>query len=363
MQPELPPSLLQVIRPDVRAQHVYHVPDSAGFVKLDAMENPYTWPDALRAAFAQRLAAVDLNRYPVPSYTALKQAICAKLGVPAGYGVVLGNGSDELISMLAMACAQPGATVLAPVPAFVMYALSAQNAGMRFEGVPLREDFALDMPAMLAAIAQHRPAVLFLGYPNNPTGNLYPAEEIDALLAAMDGVGLVVVDEAYQPFAQRSYMERLPHFPHLLVMRTVSKLGLAGIRLGYMSAHPALLAELDKVRPPYNINVLTEAAALFALDHLDVLDEQARLLREERTRLADTLAAMPGVTVFPSAANFLLLRVPDSADVFDKLLARRILVKNLGKMHPRLANCLRVTVSTPQENARFTEALQAALAS
>jgi histidinol-phosphate aminotransferase len=361
MSADLSALLAAVIRPDVRAQHAYHVPASAGFVKLDAMENPYTWPESLRAAFGERLARVDLNRYPVPSYTALRQAICAKLGVPAGYDVVLGNGSDELISMLTMACAQPGATVLAPVPAFVMYALSARNAGMRFEGVALTDDFSLDMPAMLAAIAQHRPAVLFLGYPNNPTGNLYPAAEIDALLAAMDGIGLVVVDEAYQPFAQQSYMGRLPDHPHLLVMRTVSKLGLAGIRLGYMSAHPALLAELDKVRSPYNINVLTEAAALFALEHVDVLDEQARLLREERTALAQALSALPGVTVFPSAANFLLLRVADSDAVFGKLLARRILVKNLGKMHARLAGCLRVTVSTPQENAQFTEALRAAL--
>jgi histidinol-phosphate aminotransferase len=355
-----------IIRADVRALAAYHVPDSAGFIKLDAMENPYTLPEHLRSALGQRLADVAMNRYPVPSYTELKQKICAGLGVPSGYDVVLGNGSDELITMLSVACAKPGAKVLAPTPGFVMYAMSAKFAGLEFVGVPLNPDFSLDKPAMLAAIAEHKPAIIYLAYPNNPTGNLFDDSDMVEIIRAAQDTGIVVVDEAYQPFAQTSFMPRLPEFANLVVMRTVSKLGLAGIRLGYMSAGSELLAEFDKVRPPYNINVLTQAAAEFVLDHVDVLDEQAASLREERTRLAAALSVLPGVEVFPSAANFLLVRVvhekTNSNAVFSALLDRKVLIKNVGKMHPLLENCLRITVSTPEENRLLLDAFMASLA-
>lgn len=356
-----------IIRPEVRALAAYHVPDASGFVKLDAMENPYTLPEGLRAELAHRLADVAMNRYPVPSYAALKSKICDKLGVPAGFDVILGNGSDELITIVSVACAKPGAKVLAPTPGFVMYAMSAKFAGMEFVGVPLKPDFTLDKAAMLAAIAAHKPAVTYLAYPNNPTGNLFNAADMEEIIRAVGDTGVVIVDEAYQPFAQASFMPRLPDCGNLIVMRTVSKLGLAGIRLGYMSASKALLTEFDKVRPPYNVNVLTQAAAEFALDHVAVLDAQAATLREERTRLIAELAALPGVEVFPSAANFLLIRVKTQkihADgVFSALLDRKVLIKNVGKMHPLLENCLRVTVSTPEENRLFLDALKASLAS
>ena len=349
------------IRADVRAASSYKVADAAGFIKLDAMENPYQLPAPLRADLAARLAAAELNRYPA-SYDALKHKVCAKLGVPPGYGVILGNGSDELISLIATATARQDrrAVILAPTPAFVMYQRSAQFAGMEFVGVPLNSDFTLDMPAMLEAIARHKPAVLFLAYPNNPTGNLYDAADMAELIDALGDTGIAVVDEAYQPFARTSFMAHLAEFENLVVMRTLSKLGLAGIRLGYMSAAPALLAEFEKVRPPYNIGVLTQVAAEFALEHLDVLDAQAAQIIAARTALAAELAALPGVEVFPSAANFLLLRVAHADATCAKLLAARVLVKNLGKM-AGLANCIRVTVSTPEENSAFLTALQAAL--
>lgn len=356
----------QVIRPDVRAQAAYHVPSAVGMVKLDAMENPYHLPPPLRAELGHRLAQVALNRYPVPDYHQLKQKICQRLGVPDGYQVVLGNGSDELIAMLSMACAkqEQRAKALAPLPGFVMYAISAQVAGMDFIGVPLRPDFTLDLPAMLAAIAEHQPALVYLAYPNNPTGGLYTNAEIEGILHACAAYGgLVVVDEAYQPFAKASFMSRLPEFEHLLVMRTVSKLGLAGIRLGYMSGHPRLLQEIEKLRPPYNVNVLTEAAAEFALDHLTVFDAQAAAICLARDQLAATLASWPGVEVFPSAANFLLIRVPNAEQVFAQLLAHRVLIKNVGKMHSLLSNCLRLTIGTPEENQALQDALHAALQS
>lgn len=355
--------IANTIREDVRNIASYHVPDASGYLKLDAMENPYQLPDALRAELGQRLADAALNRYPVASYATLKQKICAGLGVPAGYEVLLGNGSDELISIMATAVARQDkrAVIMAPTPAFVMFSRSAQFAGADFVGVPVKADFSLDLPAMLAAIERYRPALVFLAYPNNPTGNLFDAGDMATIIRALGETGIAVVDEAYQPFAKKSFMGRLPEFPNLVVMRTLSKLGLAGIRLGYLSGDAKLLEQFEKVRPPYNVNVLTQVAAEFALDHLDVLDSQAEMLNAERARLAAELAALPGVEVFPSAANFISLRVPDADKVCAQLRSEKVLIKNLSKMDKVLANCIRVTVSTPEENTAFLTALKASL--
>jgi histidinol-phosphate aminotransferase len=264
--------------------------------------------------------------------------------------------------MITMACAKPGAKVLAPVPGFVMYAMSAKFAQMAFVGVPLNADFTLDTDAVVAAIGEHRPAVIWLAYPNNPTGTLFADADIERVIAAAAAAnGLVVIDEAYQPFAQQSWMARAGEFDNVVVMRTMSKLGLAGIRLGYLAGRAAWLNEIDKVRPPYNINVLTQAAAGFLLDHLDVLDAQAAELRAGRADLAAEVAKLPGAEVFESVGNFLLVRVPDAPAVFDTLLTARVLVKNVSKMHPLLANCVRLTVGTPDENAQLLAALKLVL--
>lgn len=349
-----------LIRPDVLAMAGYHVPPAAGLVKLDAMENPYPLPPELRAALAERLAAVAINRYPAPSYTGLKRLVREKLGVPPGAEVLLGNGSDELITMMSVATAKPGATVVAPAPSFVMYDLSARLAGSTYVPVPLAADLSLDLPAMLEAIARHRPAIVWLAYPNNPTGNCFERPAIEAILAAAPG--LVVLDEAYQPFALDTWMDALARHDNLVVMRTVSKLGLAGIRIGYMAAAPHWIAEFDKVRPPYNVSVLDEAAAEFSLEHLDVLLAQAARLREDRAMLATALAEIPGVAVFPSRANFLLVRVADCTAVAAGMRKRGVLIKDVGRMHGLLAGCLRLTVGTPAENAAMLDALRGALA-
>ncbi len=338
----------------------YPVPDAAGFVKLDAMENPFPLPAVLAARLGEHLAGIALNRYPAPRPAALIEKIKRVMEVPAGCDVLLGNGSDEVISMISIACAKPGAKVLAPVPGFVMYQVSAKLAQMEFVGVPLNADFTLDADAMLAAIAEHEPAVVYLAYPNNPTGTLFDQADMERIIAAA-GKSLVVIDEAYQPFAQQSWMPRAGAYGNVVVMRTVSKLGLAGIRLGYLAGAPAWLAEFDKVRPPYNVNVLTQAAADFLLDHVDVLDAQAAELRAQRTELAQAVAALPGATVFPSAGNFLLVRVPDAVATFDALLMARVLIKNVSKMHPLLANCVRLTVGSPDENAQLLAALRLVL--
>jgi len=352
------PRLARLIRQDVQSMHAYAIQDSAGMVKLDAMENPFGLPPDLQQALGERLGRLALNRYPDGRVNELRAALAQYAGMPAGHDIMLGNGSDELISLLAMACDVPGASILAPLPGFVMYAMSAQLQGLAFHGVPLTADFELDEAAMLAAIAEHKPSLVYLAYPNNPTGNLWDDAAIEKIIEAQGAQGgLVVMDEAYQPYASKSYIDRLTTHSHVLLMRTLSKFGLAGVRLGYMIGPKALIAEIDKVRPPYNISVLNYECALFALEHAEVFARQAAILREERTRLQRELAALPGVHPYPSEANMILVRVPDAAQAFDGLKAHKVLVKNISKMHPLLANCLRLTVGTTQENQQLLQAL------
>jgi histidinol-phosphate aminotransferase len=228
-------------------------------------------------------------------------------------------------------------------------------------GVPLKEDFALDLPAMLEAIQQHDPAVIYLAYPNNPTGNLFDESEMEAIIRAANG--LVVVDEAYHAFADKSFMHRLGEFDNLLVMRTVSKLGLAGLRLGLLAGPPAWMEQFDKVRLPYNINVLTQASAAFALRHIDIFEQQTATIREERGKLLAAMEKLPGLQVFPSAANFILFRVPagEAARIFEATKEEGVLIKNMKADSGPLAHCLRVTVGTPEENDAFLAALEKAL--
>lgn len=346
----------QLIRPEVLAMAAYAVADSTGMVKLDAMENPYPLPPELRRELAERLAAVELNRYPEPNPAALRELIVRKMKVPAGMEVLLGNGSDDLIQILTLALARPGAVLMYPAPTFVMYSMNATFCGMRAVAVPLREDFSLDADAFIARMRAEKPALVFLAYPNNPTGVLYPVADVERIIEAAPG--LVVLDEAYHVFAGKTFMGELPRYPNLVVLRTVSKLGLAGIRLGYLAGRPEWLRELNKVRQVYNINVLTEAAARFVLERLDVLEAQAAAIRAERSRLGTALRAFTGVTVFPSEANFFLVRVPDAPRTYEGLRRQGVLVRNL---HPGLANCLRVTVGTPDENRILINALKEAL--
>ncbi len=350
----------QLIRPEILRLAAYHVADARGMVKLDAMENPYRLPSEMAAELSTLLADAPINRYPDPRAEALRAVLRRAFAVPDGLELLLGNGSDELIQILALALARPGAVLLSVEPSFVMYRLIAEFAGMRYVGVPLTPDFALDEGALLAAIAAHRPAVIFLAYPNNPTGNAFDAAAMERILRAASG--LVVVDEAYHAFAGGlSFLDALPHHDNLLVMRTLSKLGLAGLRLGYLVGRPEWIAQFDKLRLPYNVNVLTQRAAVYALERLHVLEDQAGRIVAERGRLAAALSALPGVRVYDSRANFLLMRLPAASEVFEGLKRRGVLVKNLHGAHPLLADCLRVTVGTPEENARFIAALKSEL--
>lgn len=355
------PSPDQIIREEIRALSAYHVPDASGMVKLDAMENPYGLPQALREEIAHEVAQAALNRYPDPAATALKACLREVMGVPAGMEIMLGNGSDELIQIIALAAAKPGAVLLGVEPSFVMYRMMAAVAGMRYVDVPLNPGFTLDLEQTLAAVEWHQPSVIFLAYPNNPTGNLFDAGSVARIIEAAPG--LVVVDEAYHAFAGASFMSRLADFPNLLVMRTLSKLGLAGLRLGLLAGGAEWLGHLEKLRLPYNINILTQTVALKVLQHVDVLREQAALIKQQRTELLGKLAAVPGIEVFPSEANFILLRVPEADAVFEGLRRRGVLIKNLGHVHGMLHNCLRVTVGTAEENASFLAALRQSMPS
>ncbi|MDE2260625.1 MAG: histidinol-phosphate transaminase [Betaproteobacteria bacterium] len=347
---------MDCIREEIRALSAYAVVPAEGLVKLDAMENPYVLPDELRVAIARRLSVLEINRYPESNPENLKTLLRQTMGIDPAAAIVLGNGSDELIQMIALSVAKPGAVILGVEPAFVMFRMIATFVGLRFVGVPLKTDFSLDGPALLSAIEAHQPALVFLAYPNNPTGNHFDPVVMETVIRAAPG--LVVVDEAYFPFSKQSFLPRLFAYSNLLVMRTVSKLGLAGIRLGFLSGPAEILEHIDKVRLPYNISVLDQAVALEVLSHGAVLQEQAERILQHRAVLAERLAAIAGVTVYPSDANFLLFRVARPSHIFDGLRHRGILIKNLSAAHPLLADCLRVTVGTSEENQRFLDALQ-----
>ncbi len=346
--------------PALAAMQAYQVPDAQGMIKLDAMENPYPLPEPVAKAFAAKVADCATNRYPDAAARPLKAQIQRVFPVDDGCGCVLGNGSDELIAMLMQAILAPGATVLAVEPSFVMYRHLAQVLGLKFVGVPLGADFSLDMPAVQAAIVEHQPQLIFIASPNNPTGNLFPVEQLDEL--ARQAPGLFVLDEAYIPYARRDGAGLLAAHPHLVLLRTLSKWGLAGLRLGFAQARADICAQLEKVRMPYNINVLSQELGALCLQHDAEFQVQIDALIDGRAVLQQGLQA-PGVEVFPSAANFVLVRVRDANRAHAALQAHRILVKKLHGSHPLLEGCLRISIGTPAENqallACWAECVQA----
>jgi histidinol-phosphate aminotransferase len=346
----------RLLRQEVLALHAYHAPAGAGMVKLDAMENPYPLPQELCEEIARLVADAPINRYPDASACSLKEKIRSVSGLPQGIDVLLGNGSDEIIQLLALAVNKPGAVLLGVEPSFVMYKMIAAFAGMQYVGVPLKEDFTLDLPALLEAVQRHRPALVFLAYPNNPTGNLFDAEAITRIIEAAPG--LVVVDEAYYAFTDASFIPQLARHPNLLVMRTFSKLGMAGLRLGFLAGGKRWLEQLEKLRLPYNVGVLPQLVAEILLQHHSVLMQQAWEIRQDRAWLYERLVGTVDVHAFPSDANFILFRVTHAGKVFEGLKQRGILIKNLHGAHPALDHCLRVTVGTPEQNQQFMTALQ-----
>ncbi len=366
---------LSHLRADVRAMQAYHVQATRpGLIKLDAMENPFVLSKALQAELGQRLQSVEINRYPGPRTEELQKALADFIDLPQGHALMLGNGSDELIGLLTLAMARPGAKVLAPEPAFVMYKNFALQMGLEFVGVSLKADFSLDMAAMQAAIDAHQPSVVYLAYPNNPSANAWSETDIGIIIDWVSAYkGVVVMDEAYQPFAAATWLTHMREHPEqnaqVILMRTLSKFGLAGVRIGYLVAQSAWVEELNKLRPPYNVSVLNAECALFALEHQEVYQAQAQTIMQEREKLFAQLSAIEGLTPYPSSANMMLVRVckaDTSVDQrhalteawFKALLEHGILIKNVSKMHPLLSGCLRLTVGAPAENQAMVQAFQ-----
>ncbi|HBH35131.1 MAG TPA: histidinol-phosphate transaminase [Gammaproteobacteria bacterium] len=349
----------QWIRPEVRAIDAYHVPDASGLIKLDAMENPHAWPEELREEWARLIRDTDVNRYPDPHARQLTLQLRTAMQISAEAGVLLGNGSDEIIQMLALALGGQDRTLLSVEPGFVMYRLIAAFSGLDYIGIELNGgDFSLDMEALLKAIDAHQPALLFLAYPNNPTGNLFAVSDVERIITASPG--LVIIDEAYAPFTDASFMPRIGEFDNMVVMRTLSKMGLAGLRLGLLAGPAEWIKEIDKTRLPYNINVLTQLSASFALSHISVFDSQTAAICEARSQLFEELQEIADITPFQSEANFILVRTAEgeAPSLFEGLKQCGVLIKNLHGSHPLLKDCLRITVGTEAENRALIEALK-----
>lgn len=343
----------KIIKPAILAAKAYHVPDSGGLTKLDAMENPYSWPEDVKDEWSRCLQQAELNRYPDASLSELRSRLAHALNLPDKVAMMFGNGSDELIQIILMALNKTSNVVMAPEPSFVMYRLLSSMMELEFVGVPLNKDFSLNLPAMLESIAKTKPAVIFIAWPNNPTGNAFEQEELEEIIKVAPG--LVVIDEAYHAFAQKSVMSCLHKYPNVLLMRTLSKLGLAGLRLGMLFGASEWISELDKLRLPYNIGSLNQLSANFIIQNIQLLEQQAERIRNDREGLFNSLSKIPGVEAWKSEANFILFRVsnPGADEVHQELIKQKILIKNLQGAHPLLENCLRVTVGTPEENELF----------
>lgn len=353
-------SVTDWIRPDLLKLSAYQVPDAKGFIKLDAMENPYRWEKSLVDEWLESLRAVALNRYPEASAHRLKQQLRETLQLPTFAEIILGNGSDELIQMLLLTFNAAERVILVPEPSFPMYTLAAKTVGIQVVGIQLETNyFDLDMFAMLEAIEMYQPVLIFLASPNNPTSNSFATEDIEMILDATPG--LVVVDEAYAPFADTNFLDHLNDYDNLLIMRTVSKIGLAGLRLGFLMGSTKWLEQINKVRQPYNINVLTQQSAYFALQHDAVFKEQISRIKADKNQLFTELSQLEGVHVWPSQTNFLLFRVKNAESVFADLKRGGILIKCVHGRHPSLENCLQVTVGTPQDNEAFLTTLKRSL--
>jgi histidinol-phosphate aminotransferase len=353
--------ITRIFRPEILQMSAYKVADADHLIKLDAMENPYNLPNNIVQQWLETLKDCELNRYPDPTCRELKTIIKQVNHIPDAFDILLGNGSDEIIQLLLMALPTQ-AKVLAPEPSFVMYQQISLSLGHHYHRVQLNNDFSLNINTVRQAIASYQPAVIFLAYPNNPTGNLFNAEMIEEIISTAEG--LVIIDEAYAPFTDASFMNLLSQYENLLVMRTLSKLGLAGLRLGFIVGQPAIIHQLDKIRLPYNINVLTQITARFALENYTIFQQQTQKICQQRQYLFTQLNIIKGIHPYPTAANFILFKTAtgQAETIFLGLKAQGILIKNLSSYGALLTDCLRVTIGTADENQCFLTALNTIVA-
>ena len=349
------------IRIPLRSMSAYHVPPETFDVKLDANESPWPLTPELEHVIALATANQALHRYPDAGARELKAALATHAGVPIS-SLVIGNGSDEIIAMLCAAFGNADvrgpARVMFSSPGFVMYSISSVSFGLRPVEVPLGPGYAADPDALVAAIEREQPSVVFLATPNNPTGTVWPRAAIERVLAAATD-SVVVIDEAYLAYSGEPSCVDLalkPGNERCVVMQTLSKIGLAGLRVGYLVGQGEMVRELEKVRPPYNLDTLAQAAATAVLRHgAEALAQHAKSVRAERARLAEALAARPDYVVYDSGANFVLVRVPSATALSAQLRQASIAVRAYDR--GLLADCVRITVGTPAENDRLLAAL------
>jgi histidinol-phosphate aminotransferase len=337
------------LRTDIQAINAYSVPNADGLIKMDAMESPFELPFDLAQQHLLHLAKAQINRYPLPNAPKLTQTLRTLMHIPEEFGVLLGNGSDELIQLLALACEKDD-TILSVEPSFVMYEMIAKFTRLNYVGVDLDEHFNLDLSRIQASIKQHQPKLIFIAYPNNPTGNTFDRHIIEKIV--QNTHALVVLDEAYYAYAQDSFLDDISQYSNLVVLRTISKIGFAGLRLGLLIGNQDTIKQLDKLRMPYNINALTQISADFLLKSQDEIDKNSAIILTQRAILMNMLAELGQTQPFPSQANFILFKAKDAQQLFVYLKKHGVLIKNLSNA-PKLKNCLRVTVGSETQNQTF----------
>ena len=336
----------KLVRPNIRSLRAYNAKEMPCRIKLDANESPYAWDPQKVAGVSRR---IKTNRYPDPEAKELRKLAARRFGVKPE-NILQGNGSDELIYCLITTFGGP---VLYPVPTFSMYGIISRALGEKKFPIPLDREFDMDIEKMIGVVKKEKPKLIFLSSPNNPTGNCFSAEKILKLIEASKGI--VVVDEAYQPFSsEKGFLPLLKDYRNLVIMRTLSKIGLAALRLGFLIADPEIIGEVNKVRLPFNVNSLSQEIAIAALKNAKGLNSAIKSITSERERLLRELEKIKGLTPFPSEANFILFRVKDPDRLYHGLLKRGVLVRNLNDA---IKGCLRVTVGTPEENTAFLKAL------
>ena len=344
----------QWLRSDIKNIDAYHVPVSKDMIKLDAMESPFGVPEDLKVEFLKCIEQSEVNRYPEADPSPLKDTLRSLMDIPDEFGILLGNGSDELIQLLALACSKDD-LIMSFEPSFVMYELVSKYVNLEYFGVQLDSNFDINLSDALLIIEREKPKIIFIAYPNNPTGNCFDYDAIIEIIKSTNS--MVILDEAYYAYSDKSFLSEISNFPNLLVLRTISKIGFAGLRLGLLIGDQETIAQLNKLRLPYNINALTQLSANFLLQDKQRIINNAQIIIEERRRLAHELSLFSKFKVYPSQTNFILVHSEDAHSLHTALKENGILIKGFPK-GSKLSDFIRISVSEPVENNMLIDAIR-----
>jgi len=337
-------NISNLVKKSIQKLKPYHIENTPCRIKLDAMENPYPLSKALMKKVLEGIKGIKINRYPDPLASRLKDIIASDIKAPID-NIIIGNGSGE-----------HGDRVLLSIPTFSMYGIIARSLSLMPEGVPLDKNWELPLNKFLSDMERIKPKVIFISYPNNPTGNSFDRESILKVLEK--ATGIVVIDEAYYNFSRKTFLPYLKEYKNLIILRTLSKIGMAGLRVGYLMADKEICQELNKVRLPYNSNALSQEIASIILENRTEIQKQIGAIISERDRLMEGFKEIKGIEPYPSETNFILFKIDrDSKEVFDRLSDNGILVRNFGN-DDYLKNCLRVTIGTSEENDEFLDEIK-----